>query len=470
MVDEKNDVPGDGEGGTTTNSPTTTNPETPDRRFAAAPEGAEVYEVDSEYYLVYNIPDSDLRLAWEIIGGDDEIQRLFGLETNIEDEVDRRLTRSKFQKLGIPTAGRTEALEDHGRNPWYDFVDMVEAESKIRPWLKDEDFLKITAEAYLEGREPTEAEWTQTEWWQTSTERQREWMELSHRDPAQAREILEENRRMVRDMLEEAGFQDDPRLLAQHYADQLTQGDLTEIQLQDRIKHETDPYTRGASPFAGHYKPEDATVVQYGDQRYLRDGSGNYWVIGGPGQTARMGNPEETYDYDLPVSSSGTLLDFFEQRGEPDASSLGGEERVRELMNQWLGPYASDYDHEFIGTWAHRIRQNPDAEESLVSTLRQQRKALFPMYDESLTWNDIAQPWKSVYQQFRGTPPQESDSILHKLVKNNDLEYAEQTLRQKGIQEGWSPVVDEMLGGLSQATSSPTAGGVVPSMRLGARA
>lgn len=161
------------------------------------------------------------------------------------------------------------------------------------------------------------------------------------------------------------------------------------------------------------------------------------------------------------MRTSGPGRTSFEELGDIsiDPTALGGEERVRGLLKQWLGAYyAKNYDQKWIEQWAGRIRNGAEGEEEvLVEQLRNQAKALFGSSD---AYEDRAAPWRGVWTRFAGVnPDEEKDTLFLRLLRPDmDAASAELLLRQEGNKREWEPVMDELLGGAQQALGSSVIG------------
>ena len=446
------------------------------------PDGAERFHVDgrNENFLVYNIADAvpevdePIYIAYRVYGSD-ERERI----TNSTDGwSDVSISEDEWNAMGVVEVGYSEELTaDLPDHPWRQFEKNLEREAELRPWLLDEEFLELSAQAYLEGREITEAEMKTTDWWQESSQAERDWMELINSDPETAEQQLREATREIVHEFERRGWPVDehnpPTGIADYYARQLVSGQIGEAELEDRIRHETDPYTRHASPFAGHYLQEDEEVVEYDGERFIRDPEGNYWHLTGPGQRARYNQVSQEYDSALDTTfMAGTAKDYFEQRdGDVQATGLGNVENVRQEFARWLGPHAEDVSDDTIHEWAHKIRRNEHAADELTEYLRGQRMSLFPNHENpNLTWQDISEPWKGLYRQFAGQLPEENSKFFRDLVQMNDYTEAERRLREKGLEEGWEPTMSEFLNDASQAlggTHRAQVGGTTRQARVG---
>jgi hypothetical protein len=137
-----------------------------------------------------------------------------------------------------------------------------------------------------------------------------------------------------------------------------------------------------------------------------------------------------------------------------DVTALGGEEQVRQLVNQWLGPYyASGFNDQWVARWAGQIRNGGPGElDVLIDLLRNHKAALMPGTDPNTSYEDLAAPWRSVYARFAGALPDESkDTLFQQLLRNNDAQVNEQLLRVEGRKKGWAPVVDEITDAMQSA-------------------
>ena len=72
------------------------------------------------------------------------------------------------------------------RDRFTSFAETLSQEATIQPWLLDPDSVALIAEAALEDREVTVAEWAGTNWYKTHTDTERDWLLFYHRDPISA--------------------------------------------------------------------------------------------------------------------------------------------------------------------------------------------------------------------------------------------------------------------------------------------
>ena len=105
-------------------------------------------------------------------------------------EINLFLTEEEIDDYIV--AGNTAELPGNDPNtgqaphPFLSFVDNLTTQAQIAPWLLDKQSISLLAEAALEGREVSEAEWRVTDWYQEHSEAEREWLRLYNADPSTA--------------------------------------------------------------------------------------------------------------------------------------------------------------------------------------------------------------------------------------------------------------------------------------------
>jgi hypothetical protein len=126
-----------------------------------------------------------------------------------------------------------------------------------------------------------------------------------------------------------------------------------------------------------------------------------------------------------------------------------GEEKVRSIVTQWLGPTMGSMSPQQLASWAGRMRNDPDAETELVEMLRQQRLAMFPKYtNPNLTYEDIVSPFRNLATNIWGQPVND-ETMLVDLANTADYTEAAKRLRQQGLNKNVTKVVQDALGELS---------------------
>ncbi len=329
-----------------------------------------------QIWVVYFVPNSDppIPLAWAAT--EEEMQGIIGENNDIE--FDKILTTQQLQATGMLDWGNVGELVDTHEDPFEQWANKVESAAAVRPWLRDPEVLGLIAMAMLEGRDVTLAEFQQTEWWRTHNKAERNWLLLYESDPETAAQARQDNRITVADLLQQAGIYAPNQDVINYMADQFTTGAWSQTYLNAQVTRLSDPTARG------RLDPGLAAFIQEGDH---------------------------TVD-----------------------TTRENEDRVKSLVDTWLGPAFGRWDQDKIARWAGRLRNDPDGEQNLIDQLQKQRLALFPEYqDQSLSYDDIAQPWRGVVSQAWGQTADETDPFFSKIVRTNDIEEATRLLRSEGL-------------------------------------
>ena len=90
----------------------------------------------------------------------------------------------------------------------------------------------------------------------------------------------------------------------------------------------------------------------------------------------------------------------------------------------------------------------------VVDRLKAIRGTLFGEYDESLTYNEIATPWRNYSFQLLGQRMDETDSTFVDVVKANDQRTATQMLTEWGINNNAATLLDKVTDDIGQATGA----------------
>jgi hypothetical protein len=125
------------------------------------------------------------------------------------------------------------------------------------------------------------------------------------------------------------------------------------------------------------------------------------------------------------------------------------------LFKEWLGPKFAPSQKQ-VQRWAQALRDDEAAGlDSLKENLRAQRLALYPEYeDETLSYDDIASPWRGFQQQAWGIQTvDETSDTFQKLVKMNDTVEGARMLRQQGLKDGVEKVQDDVVTELGDQVS-----------------
>ena len=316
--------------------------------------------------------------------------------------------------LSFFVAGTTSELPGNDPNtgqaphPFLTFVDNLTTQAQIAPWLLDKQSISLLAEAALEGREVTEAEWRVTDWYQTHNEAEREWLRLYYADPATATAAKDDYKIQVSRALQAAGVtggydsstgqeKAPPDALVSWIADKWVSGQWSESYTSEQLALFADPFRSGV---------RDADFTKY-------------------------------------VTSAG--VEGLERTAEK-------EDRVRQLYSQWLGPVFGKLTDAEVSERAGRLRNDPDYEASLIEQLKNNRLGLFPQYTNSeLSYEDIVTPWRNLTTSVWGEAADETESWWQDMVATNDFTTGTATLRAKGLENNNQQVTIEATQALEAA-------------------
>ena len=355
------------------------------------PVGAEVWDVEGTLYLAYAVPGagdlytgSTIWMAYDVVGND-----LFeaGLLTKGFEYKGPNGSPSKswFDKTAI-LSGNTNQLIGMDSDPFASFVETYKEEALLRPWLLDNEFIELQAEAALEDRDISEAEWRATTWYQTNNQAKRDWMDIELSDPAEAQRQRNDLELYYKNQLQSLGVSNVPDGLIQWVSSQNITGNWSDLKTAEQLKLFADPYKTGE-----------------------RDGE--------------MLNL---------ISTSGF--------GDVDRTSAR-EKEVVELYRKWLGPSLGSLTQDEVSSIAGRLRDDPDYEDALVNSLKQSRLAAFSNYtNPELTYEDIARPWRNLTTSVWGQTADETQGWWQEMLKSNDYSTAQTTLREKGLEQNINQV------------------------------
>ncbi|MFH2071698.1 MAG: hypothetical protein ABIJ75_02480 [Actinomycetota bacterium] len=319
----------------------------------------------------------------------------------------KTVTAAEFRAAGTVEMGYFSEINlttGQWVDPWEGFVDNMEEQSVLAPWLLEPEIWALAGAAYIEGRSLSEAELAGTEWWQTHNDAERAWLQLVSSNPAEAERYRDDTRRSVSDMLSEAGINNADEImvgdisLADWMADRFTMGTWSNEYIQDQITLIADPLLEGERDEA--------------------------------------------------------LMNALNGIDDPLDTTRSREDEVRRLYRTWLGPVFGAVSDGVIEEWASKFRDDPDAEINLTEFLQQQRVTLFPQYeDRSLSYDAIAQPWKNFLSQAWGlnSDEYEDDEFFTELIRTNDAIEAGRMARQEGFKRGVGKVRTDALTAMQES-------------------
>ena len=407
---------------TTTTTPTTTTTTTTTTtgtgqitntaftQFNNIPENGLLWDVGGNFYIVYEVPGSQgelyegnpIYMAYEL--KDNDLVNA-GLLTKGETAPQPNATMDQafFDSIAIVT-GNTDQLTALIDNPFASFVETVGEQSQVAPWITDPEMIALIAEAAVEGREVSDAEWQTTNWYQTHNESEREWLRTYYSDPSTATQLTTDAQIAVANSLQAAGVSNAPEALINWVAGKFVSGEWSQTYTTEQISLFADPYATGKR--------------------------------------------DESFENYL----SSTALTGVDRTTER-------EREVRELYGKWLGPSLGKLTDNEVAEIAGRLRDDPEYQDQLVQSLKQSRLAAFSNYtNPELTYEDIARPWRNLTTSVWGQTADETQGWWQDMVKSNDFAQAQTTLREKGLEQDITQVTQDatkaLQGALGQGTVS----------------
>ena len=386
--------------------------------FNNIPEGADLVDVEGQLYLRYAVPGagelyegSTIFMFYEV-RYNDPVKAGF-VTPGQEYYINAKFSNDDLDLMGV-IAGNSADLPGNdpatgqAPHPFTSFAETIATEATIKPWILDPDSIALLAEAALEGREVTEAEWFGTNWYDTHTESERAWLREYYKDPITAEQKANDYKIQVASALRAAGVSGGydtetnqelaaPDALSQWIANKWVTGSWSEAYTTEQLALFADPFRSGV---------RDADFTQY-----------------------------------INTAGLGGLNRSAEQ-----------EDRIKGLYTQWLGPVFGKLTDAEAAEKAGRLRNNPDYEQALVESLKTSRLALFPKYTNTeLTYDDIVSPWRGLTRQTWGQEADETQGWWQDMVATNDYEAGQELLRTKGLEQNIGQVTVEATQALQQA-------------------
>tara|TARA_A100001201_G_scaffold32357_2_gene34897 strand:+ start:7984 stop:9453 length:1470 start_codon:yes stop_codon:yes gene_type:complete len=363
----------------------------PVENLQTIPQGGEIVKSGDMYFVLYPIPGSNVQINYSATEQD-----IRGLLPLTFDNQTFREVNSNYIASTVPFGNIAELYNpemlQQGLTPWEGFIDYLDKEAELRPWLDDEEMVFLLAEATLEGRTVTETEWKTTNWWRTHTQDERDWLLLSQGKPVSelpqdAVSKIQDDKIQIRNIMIQAGINNPPQNVIDWVSDKFTTGQWTSLYTQDQIGLIADP--------------------------------------------SKVGNMNE----DLSDFLSGVEVD----------STAAGKDRVQQLYNRYLGPVFGDINQTLIAEEAGKLRNDADYENELVKKLTAQKQSLFPMYEENVTYEEFSSPWQNFTTNQWGQQIDTTSDYFQEVLKLNDSTKASKYLTQKGLEIGIDKVVNETL-------------------------
>ena len=364
--------------------------------------GGQIWNVGGQKYIAFDIPRTGLSMAYTAT--EEQIDNFFTVDKPQEQTIDSNSDKwSKSFQAGNIVEVDVVNMEASGVGGFFEQIasnfDKVKA---VRPWMEDNEMYSLWLESIVENRDIADFEWEGTNWWQTHSQEERNWLLLSQgKDlsqlPADAEQLLQNNRIKARETLRQNGVTNPDQVtyngetLTEWFGNKLTTGTWTELQWLNQAKGLGDP-------MSGIAREEALTS----------------WLEGSAAQ--------------------------------PTATQAGVA-AARALTLEYLGPLYGEF--EDVSKYAGMIR-NAESEEvgrqMVIDDLKNVRKVLFStdIYDENLTYEQIAQPWRNFSFQLLGGRVDETSSDWIDVLNANNQEEATKILTTVGLNEGNKTVMDKV--------------------------
>ena len=375
--------------------------------FNNVPKGSKLTEVDGKLYLMYAVPGqgqlytgNTMYMAYEVVGNDIFAAGLL-TEGATAPTANHTMDKTFFDTVAI-VAGNTNQIIGIEDDPFASFVETYSEEAQLRPWLLDPEFIALQAEAAIENRDISDTEWRLTNWYQTHNAAERAWMDIELSDPAEAARQLNDLEIFYENQLNALGVAGVPDGLVQWISAKNISGQWSDTYTAEQLKLFADPYKSG---------DRDAELQNL-------------------------------------ISTSGF--------GDVDRTAAR-EREVVELYRKWLGPTLGALTQDEVSEIAGKLRDDPDYEDALIQSLKQNRLAAFSNYtNPELTYEDIVRPWRNLTTSVWGQTADETQGWWQEMVKTNDFAKAQETLRSKGLQQNITQVTTDATEALQQALGQGT--------------
>ena len=372
--------------------------------------GSQIWQDSTgQKYLAFGIPGTNMFIRYK--ASDDDLAGFFttgmpDVKTISEDAEDwnNSLWLGSYVEI-------TQDIKLGISNPLDTLVDNFAKIKKVQPWMENDELYSLYLEGIVEDRDIADYEWQGTEWWQTHTKEQRDWLLTSQGKgigalPADAQALLDNNKIKAKQLLNQYGVTNaeevvnaDGDTLVDFFATQLTTGAWTELNWINQAKGLGDP-------LAG----------------IERDNQLVGWL--------------ENMDETMTV-----------------AETQAGYATAQALAQKWLGPNFANFEENNLAEYAGIIR-NAESQEIGIAAVEEKlkniRKALFPtdMYEENLTYEDISSPWRNYSFQFLGQRMDETAPEWIDVLKANDQEKINSILLEYGLNNDVESMFDKVTDGI----------------------
>jgi len=381
---------------------------------------SQIWEYNGQKYVVWQVPGTDYYMRYAV--SDTQLNQFYsGRQIPIVQQANEELWANSLYFGNLEELPERVILQ--GENPFIGFTEQLDAAYKANPLLQeDKELLSLWIQGLVEDRDIADYEWQSTDWFTKQPQERIDWLTLSRGKsindpmlPADAQVTRDENRVFWRAKLLAGGVQDidkivdtDGTTFAVWFADQVTQG------------------FQGWSDTLA-----EAQILALSD------------------------------------SASGIEVNA-DIKNWLDGKKLGGtrtgQTAAQNTAYKWLGPLYGKLDSASLEE-AAGIYRNAESDivgqQLLDEKYKAMRKSMFgvDVYDENMTYEDIATPWRNFVFNFLGERMPETTDAWLSILKANDQTEANKILTIFGLNNDNKKVLDTVTD--EMATSVGVRQGVV---------
>lgn len=380
----------------------------------------QIWVRDGVKYVVWQVPDQPFFMRYKTT--DAEINQFYSgrpkpSEKTVSDDV---WTTSVL--FGTSLAELPSNVILQGDSPFNGFIELMDAAIDARPWLEtDEEVRNLWIQGIVEDRDITQEEWAATDWFETQTQEVIDWLVTSKARgiddenlPADAAALRDENRLVYSQALRDAGVvnvdaivdENTGKSFGQWFGDMVTTGQFTSTYAAFQVKE----------------LGEDSTSAKIDDK----------------------------------------ITDWLQGKG-PLAQTRSGYATVQNASYKWLGPLYGMLDSGSQAELArlYRNAESPEVGNELLNNrFKEIRKTIFPtsVYDENLTYEDIATPWRNFTFNKLGERMSETSPVFYEILMANDATKAAELTLIYGANNNNAKVLDSITDDAAQSLGVSPAG------------
>jgi len=381
---------------------------------------SQIWEYNGQKYVVWQVPGTDYYMRYAV--SDTQLNQFYsGRQRPIVQQANEELWANSLYFGNLEELPERVILQ--GENPFIGFTEQLDAAYKANPLLQeDKELLSLWIQGLVEDRDIADYEWQSTDWFTKQPQERIDWLTLSRGKsindpmlPADAQVTRDENRVFWRAKLLAGGVQDIDKIVDENgttfavwFADQVTQG------------------FQGWSDTLA-----EAQILALSD------------------------------------SASGIEVNA-DIKNWLDGKKLGGtrtgQTAAQNTAYKWLGPLYGKLDSASLEE-AAGIYRNAESDivgqQLLDEKYKAMRKSMFgvDVYDENMTYEDIATPWRNFVFNFLGERMPETTDAWLSILKANDQTEANKILTIFGLNNDNKKVLDTVTD--EMATSVGVRKGVV---------